>query len=148
MKAVVQRVRNASVTVNGDIVGAIERGALILLGVAADDSTEQAKMLARKIAHLRFFPDDAGVPNLSLVDTGFGSLVVSQFTLLGDARRGNRPSYVAAAPPELAERLYLEFVESLRSHVAGPVATGRFRAMMDVASVNEGPFTLLVESKI
>ena len=149
MKAVVQRAREASVRVDGEVVGAIDRGMVLLLGVARGDDERHAAMLARKVAALRLFDDPAGVPNLSLVDTGFGALVISQFTLLGDTRKGNRPSYIDAAPPELAERLYLYFVEQLGVAI-GPerVATGRFRAMMDVAFVNEGPFTLLLESKV
>lgn len=148
MKAVVQRARDASVRVDGQVTGAIERGMVVLLGVGTDDNEAHAEMLARKIAALRLFPDEAGTANLSLLDTGYAALVISQFTLLGDTRKGNRPSYTAAAPPELAERLYEYFVARLRDQI-GPerVATGRFRASMDVAFVNEGPFTLLVESK-
>jgi len=149
MKAVVQRARGASVTVGGEIVGKIDRGMVLLLGVGRDDDAAHATMLARKIAALRLFPDAADVPNLSLVDTGYEALVVSQFTLLGDTRKGNRPSYGAAAGPEQAEALYEMFVADLRAIIgADRVATGRFRAMMDVAFVNEGPFTLLVESKV
>ncbi|MEP7219947.1 MAG: D-aminoacyl-tRNA deacylase [Bacteroidota bacterium] len=149
MKAVVQRAGNASVTVGGEVVGAIDRGMVVLLGVARDDDPAHAAMLARKIAGLRLFPDAGDVPNLSLLDTGFSALVVSQFTLLGDTRKGNRPSYINAAPPELAEPLYERFVAELRGLIgADRVATGRFRVMMDVAFVNEGPFTLLLESKI
>ena len=106
-------------------------------------------MLARKVAALRLFPDEGDVPNLSLVDTGFSALVISQFTLLADTRKGNRPGYSAAAPPELAEPLYELFVSELRAHLGSDrVATGRFGARMDVAFVNEGPFTLLLESKV
>ena len=149
MKAVVQRAREASVTVDGEVVGRIDRGMVLLLGVAREDDPAHAAMLARKVAALRLFPDEADVPNLSLVDTGYAALVISQFTLLGDTRKGNRPSYIGAAPPELAESLYERFVAELRA-IIGPerVATGRFRAMMDVALVNEGPFTLLLESKV
>ncbi|HVK40802.1 MAG TPA: D-aminoacyl-tRNA deacylase [Candidatus Kapabacteria bacterium] len=148
MKAVVQRARAASVAVDGRTIGAIERGLVVLLGVGHDDDDAHATMLARKVAQLRVFPDEAGVPNLSLIDTGHGALVISQFTLLADTRKGNRPSYVGAAAPELAERLYERFVGELRGHLGDErVATGRFGAMMDVAFVNEGPFTLLLESK-
>lgn len=147
MKAVVQRARSASVTVDGQIVGAIDRGALIFLGVAHDDTSASAAMMARKVALLRFFPDGSGIPNVSLIDTGFDALVVSQFTLMADTRKGNRPSYVGAAGAEQAEQLYLEFVEELRKLIGGNVAMGLFGAMMDVALVNEGPFTLLLESK-
>lgn len=149
MKAVVQRARQASVTVAGEIVGRIDRGMVVLLGVGREDDERHARMLARKIAALRLFPDADGVPNLSLVDTGYSALVVSQFTLLGDTRKGNRPSYVDAAPPELAENLYRLVVEELRGLLGDSrVATGVFRAMMDVEFVNEGPFTLLLESKV
>lgn len=149
MKAVVQRARDASVTVEGEITGQISRGLVVLLGVSRSDDERHARMLARKVAALRLFPDEQDIPNLSLLDTGFGALVISQFTLLGDTRKGNRPSYTDAAPPEQAQRLYELFVEELRGEI-GPerVATGRFRAMMDVAFVNEGPFTLLLESKV
>lgn len=106
-------------------------------------------MLARKVAMLRLFPDEHDVPNLSLIDTGYSALVVSQFTLLGNTNKGNRASFVGAAPPDLAIPLYERFVSELRSHIGEErVATGRFGAMMDVAFVNEGPFTLLLESKI
>jgi D-tyrosyl-tRNA(Tyr) deacylase len=149
MKAVVQRARDASVTVAGEIVGRIDRGMVVLLGVGREDDERHARMLARKVAALRLFPDDADVPNLSLIDTGYAALVVSQFTLLGDTRKGNRPSYVDAASPETAEKLYEAFVEELRGAIGElRVATGKFRMMMDVAFVNEGPFTLLLESKV
>lgn len=149
MKAVVQRARQASVTVAGEIVGRIDRGMVVLLGVGREDDERHARMLARKVAALRLFPDADEVSNLSLADTGYAALVVSQFTLLGDTRKGNRPSYVEAAPPELAERLYLLFIQELRGLLGeSQVATGTFRAMMDVAFVNEGPFTLLLESKV
>jgi D-tyrosyl-tRNA(Tyr) deacylase len=149
MKAVIQRARDASVTVDGEIIGRIDRGLVVLLGVGREDNEAHARMLARKVAALRLFPDAADVPNLSLLDTGYSALVVSQFTLLGDTRKGNRPSYIDAAPPELAQALYELFVAALREEL-GPerVATGKFRAMMDVAFVNEGPFTLLLESKV
>lgn len=149
MKAVVQRARDASVTVDGEITGQISRGMVVLLGVGRSDDERHARSLARKVAALRLFPDERDVPNLSLLDTGFGALVISQFTLLADTRKGNRPSYTDAAPSEQAEALYEMFVEELRNEI-GPerVATGRFRAMMDVAFVNEGPFTLLLESKV
>lgn len=149
MRAVVQRARNASVTVDGEITGAIDRGMVVLLGVGPEDDERHAATLARKVAALRLFPDSNDVPNLSLIDTGYSALVVSQFTLMADTRKGNRPSYIGAAPPEQAEQLYERFVEFLRGEIGTErVATGRFRAMMDVAFVNEGPFTLLLESKV
>jgi D-tyrosyl-tRNA(Tyr) deacylase len=142
-----QRVRSASVTVDGEVVGAIGAGALMLLGVHREDSPADAEWLADKAAALRVFADAAGRMNLSLADTGGDALVVSQFTLYGDASRGNRPSYSDAAPPELAEPLYEHFVRRLESALGRPVATGRFRAMMQVALVNDGPVTLLIERR-
>lgn len=149
MKAVVQRARDASVMVDGNVVGRIDRGMVVLLGVGHDDDEVHAARLARKIAALRVFPDAAGVPNLSLLDTGLGALIISQFTLLADTRKGNRPSYIGAAQPEQAERLYEIFLDVLRRTI-GPdnVASGVFGAMMDVAFVNEGPFTLILESRV
>lgn len=149
MKAVIQRARNATVRVAGEVVGAIPKGMVVLLGVAADDTEPHAVMLAKKVANLRLFPDDKDIPNLSLLDTGYGALVISQFTLLADTRKGNRPSYIAAAPPERANALYQRFVEELCLLIGhNNVATGQFREIMDVAFVNEGPFTLLLESKV
>jgi len=145
MRAVVQRVSRASVTVEGEVVGAIGRGFLVLLGVTHDDVPQDAESLAEKVAGLRVFEDDAGKMNLSLAEAGGACLVVSQFTLYGDCRKGRRPSFVAAAPPEQAERLYGAFVEGLRSRGV-TAATGRFRAHMDVELVNDGPVTLLLDS--
>jgi D-tyrosyl-tRNA(Tyr) deacylase len=148
LKVLVQRARDASVTVDGQVIGAIAKGMVVLLGVGQSDTGADAVALARRVAALRIFPDEADVPNLSLVDTGHGALVISQFTLLADTRKGNRPSYIDAARPELAVPLYETFVAELRGIIgAGKVATGRFGAMMDVAFVNEGPFTLMLESK-
>ena len=146
MRAVVQRVTRARVTVDTRIAGEIQAGVLILLGVGVDDIPESAVYLAEKIAHLRIFPDDAGKMNRSLVETGFSALVVSQFTLYGDTRGGRRPSYIQAAPPEVANRLYEEFVRSLRSFPI-PVETGVFQAHMEVELVNDGPVTILLDSE-
>ncbi|OQA46099.1 MAG: D-tyrosyl-tRNA(Tyr) deacylase [Chloroflexi bacterium ADurb.Bin325] len=141
MRAVVQRVSRASVTVDGRVVGEIGQGLLVLVGVTHADTRTEAGWLARKIAGLRIFEDDAGKLNRSLADAEGGVLVVSQFTLYGDARRGRRPDFLAAARPEQAEPLIEYFVEQLRA--AGlPVATGQFRAEMQVALVNDGPVTL------
>lgn len=146
MRAVVQRVSQASVTVDGEVVGQIERGLLVLLGVAQEDTDDDARLLADKIVQLRIFEDADGKMNLGLEEIGGAMLVVSQFTLLGDCRKGRRPSFIAAATPELAERLYKTFVAAVG--VKGiPVATGRFRAHMDVALVNDGPVTLLLDSR-
>ena len=146
MRAVVQRVARASVGVEGRVVAEIGAGLLVLLGVARGDTEADAVQLAQRIAHLRVFPDGAGQMNLSLKETGGALLVVSQFTLLGDCRRGRRPSYVEAAPPEEAVRLYDHFVFLARQDGL-PVEQGVFRAMMDVELVNRGPVTLLLDSR-
>ena len=146
MRACVQRVRTASVTVDGNIVGQIDHGLVVLLGVAQGDPEQDAKQLADKIVKLRIFEDDQDKMNRSLVDTGGSMLVVSQFTLLGDCRKGRRPSFVAAATPELAEQLYEFFVAEVAGQGIG-VETGRFRTMMDVSLINSGPVTLLLDTK-
>lgn len=146
MKALVQRVKYARVKVDDETVGEIGSGLLILLGIGLEDTAKEAAFVADKCANLRIFEDDAGKMNRSLLDTGGGALVISQFTLYGDASHGRRPSFSAAAPPELAEPLYLKFVELLRS-VGVPVATGRFRAEMAVELCNDGPVTIMVESR-
>jgi D-tyrosyl-tRNA(Tyr) deacylase len=145
MRAVVQRVSRASVTVGGEITGEIGPGLLVLLGVSSGDSEKEVDYLADKIANLRIFADDNDKMNLSLLDTGGGLLAVSQFTLYGDCRKGRRPSYNDAAPPELAQRLYTYFVERLKK-IGLTVATGRFQAMMAVELVNDGPVTILLDS--
>lgn len=146
MRACVQRVSQAQVMVAGEIVGQIGRGLLVLLGVAADDTQADVDYLAEKTVGLRIFEDDAGKMNRSLEEIGGGLLVVSQFTLLGDCRKGRRPSFIAAAGPELGEQLYEAFVASTRARGI-TVATGRFRHMMDVSLVNDGPVTLLLDSR-
>jgi D-tyrosyl-tRNA(Tyr) deacylase len=146
MRACVQRVSQAQVTIAGESVGRIGRGLLVLLGVAADDTPDDARQLAEKIVGLRIFDDPDGKMNLAVTEVNGGVLVVSQFTLLGDCRKGRRPSFVAAAPPELAEALYAVFVAAVRTHVA-QVETGRFRQQMEVALVNDGPVTLLLDSR-
>jgi len=146
MRACVQRVRRARVTVGGDVVGAIDLGLLVLLGVAHEDTDDDARALADKICGLRVFEDEAGKMNLSLLDVQGSLLAVSQFTLYGDCRKGRRPSFTQAAPPELGERLYETFIAAVG--VQGVrVATGRFRADMDVELVNNGPVTLLLDSR-
>ena len=146
MRAVLQRVSRASVTVDGEIVGQIGRGLLVLLGVEPDDTDADAHQLADKSVGLRIFDDADGKMNLSLNDVRGAMLVVSQFTLLGDCRKGRRPSFIGAAPPELAEKLYEMFVAAVGLQGI-PVATGRFRAMMDVELVNDGPVTILLDSR-
>lgn len=144
MRAVIQRVSQASVEVDGELVGAIGRGYLVLLGVTHGDGYEQAEWMAAKVAGLRLFADENGLTNLALTDVGGAVLVVSQFTLYADARKGRRPSFTDAAPPEAAEPVVERFVEALRN-LNVPVATGRFRAEMQVALVNDGPVTLVLE---
>ena len=145
MIALVQRVSSASVRVDGETVGAVGPGLLVLLGVVAGDTRAEADWLAEKTARLRLFPDADGRMNRSLVDVGGGALVVSQFTLAADARKGTRPSYARAAPPDVAEPLYEAFAAALAERVEGPVETGRFGARMEVALVNDGPVTLWLE---
>ena len=145
MRAVIQRVTRARVTVDDRVVGEIGKGLVVLLGVARDDTQSDADYLASKIVSLRIFDDADGKMNVSVKDVGGGLLVVSQFTLYGDTRRGLRPSWSDAAPPEIAEPLYNYFVESSRKLIQ-PVETGSFRAMMQVELVNDGPVTLIVES--
>ena len=145
MRAVVQRVSRARVTVEGRVSGEIAAGLVILLGIGRDDTSAVAVGMAEKIASLRIFEDDQGKMNRSLLDAGGSALVVSQFTLYGDARGQRRPSFVAAAPPEQAKKLYEEFSEALRM-LGIAVATGVFQAMMSVELVNEGPVTILLDS--
>jgi D-tyrosyl-tRNA(Tyr) deacylase len=144
MKALLQRVSFASVTVDGRIVGQIEQGFVVLLGITHTDGQPEAEWMANKIAGIRLFEDDAGKMNLSLADVAGSLLVISQFTLYGDARKGRRPSFVDAARPEQAEPLFNTFVAHLRQHGL-PVATGIFGAMMRVEIHNDGPVTLMIE---
>jgi D-tyrosyl-tRNA(Tyr) deacylase len=146
MRSVVQRVARAAVRVDRQVVGEVGHGLLVLVGVAAGDSEEDARWTADKLAQLRVFEDDAGKMNRSVQDVGGGVLLVSQFTLLGDARKGNRPSFVAAAPPAEANALYESVAALLRARGL-PVAQGVFRAHMEVESVNDGPVTLLLDSR-
>ncbi len=146
MRAVLQRVTSARVRVEDDIVGEIGGGLVVLLGVARDDANEDAKYLVEKLANLRVFDDAAGRMNQSVVEAGGALLVVSQFTLYGDARRGRRPSWSEAAQPDVAELLYELFVREARKLVSR-VATGSFRRMMQVELVNDGPVTILLDSR-
>lgn len=145
MRAVVQRVSRAKVTVEQRVTGEIGAGLMILLGVGKEDSSAVAVAMAEKLVNLRIFEDAAGKMNLSLLDVKGSALVVSQFTLYGDARGQRRPSFISAAPPELAKKLYEEFCEALRK-LSVTVGTGIFQAMMSVELVNEGPVTILVDS--
>jgi D-aminoacyl-tRNA deacylase len=146
MRAVLQRVSEARVRIGGEVVGAIERGLLVLLGIAVNDQPEQAEWLADKIVGLRIFEDGEGKMNRDVVEMGGGVLIVSQFTLYGDCRKGRRPSFIEAAPPAVAMPLYAAFIDAVRARGV-PVATGRFGAMMDVELVNSGPVTLIVDGK-
>ena len=146
MRAVVQLVKKASVSVSGSVISKIDRGLLVLLGIRKNDTPKDAKMLAEKIAHLRIFPDAGKVMNLSVLDVEGEMLVVSQFTLYGDCRKGRRPSYSDAAPPGQAEQLYKLFIKETGT-LGIPVAAGKFQAMMDVALINVGPVTLLLDSE-
>jgi len=145
MKAVIQRVKESSVSIENEIIGSIKRGLLILLGVAKGDQKAEADYLSEKVANLRIFEDENGKMNRSLLETGGEALVISQFTLLGDCRKGRRPSFIAAAEPEDANLLYEYFANRLGDKGIS-VQKGKFRAMMDVALVNDGPVTLIVES--
>ncbi len=145
MKAVIQRVKEAKVKVDDEITGEIGKGILVLLGVEKGDTRKDADYLAGKIINLRIFEDDNGKMNLSLMDVGGELLTVSQFTLLGDCRKGRRPSFVRAAGPEEANRLYEYFVEKVKS-LGVCVRTGRFQAMMEVSLINDGPVTFILES--
>ena len=146
MRACVQRVEQAQVSVAGEVCGRIGRGLVVLLGVASDDGEQDAAQLADKIVGLRIFDDEQGKMNLALTEVGGALLVVSQFTLLGDCRKGRRPSFVAAAPPDLAEALYQVFVAAVAERGI-EVATGRFRQHMQVTLTNDGPVTLLLDSR-
>lgn len=145
MKAVIQRVKESSVSVEGERIAGIKRGLLILLGVAKGDQKTDADYLSEKVANLRIFEDENGKMNRSLLETGGEALVVSQFTLLGDCRKGRRPSFIAAAEPEDANLLYEYFADRLEEKGIS-VQKGKFRAMMDVSLVNDGPVTLIVKS--
>lgn len=145
MRVVLQLVKKASVTVKNSTVSEIGPGLLALLAVHKNDTSSDAKWLAEKIAHLRIFPDQGKLMNLSVLDTGGDILVVSQFTLYGDCRKGRRPSYADAAPPDVAEQLYEAFIREVKK-LGIPVSTGKFQAMMEVELTNQGPVTLILDS--
>ena len=146
MRVVIQRVKQANVRVGDEVVGAIGAGLMVLLGVERSDTKDDADYLAEKVIHLRVFPDDEGRMNRSLLDTGGELLVISQFTLYGDCRKGRRPDFTAAAPPEEARNLYDYFVETLRTRGNIRITTGVFQAEMDVSLTNHGPVTLICDS--
>jgi len=145
VRALLQRTSGARVRVDGSVIGEIERGLVVLLGVGPADDESVADALARRVTELRIFDDEAGRTNLSLIDVGGAALVVSQFTLYADTRRGRRPGFTGAAAPELAERLYLRFAAALRE-LGVEVATGQFGAVMEVELVNDGPFTIWLDT--
>jgi D-tyrosyl-tRNA(Tyr) deacylase len=146
MRVVIQRVKSASVVVGTEVAGKIGKGLLILIGVAVSDNIEDAEYLADKSVNLRIFEDENHKMNRSLLDIGGEILVVSQFTLLGDCKKGRRPSFVNAASPELADKLYQKFVDRIQQKGVS-IKTGRFQAKMEVALINDGPVTLILESK-
>ena len=148
MRAVVQRVAKASVTIEGRVTGSIESGLLVLVGVTADDADEDIAWLAGKIVGQKLFADESGRMNLSVMETGGGVLVVSQFTLLASTRKGTKPSWHRAAGPEAAVPLYEAFVRKMEELLGRPVATGQFGAMMEVALINDGPVTLVLDSRL
>lgn len=145
MKAVVQRVKQASVTIDGEVVGEIGQGLLVLIGIAVGDDDSTIKWFANKLANLRVFEDEAGKMNKSLIDVSGEMLVVSNFTIYGDAQKGFRPSFTSAAAPNISEAIYDKFVEYLRENYEIIIQTGQFGAMMDVALINDGPVTLIIE---
>jgi D-tyrosyl-tRNA(Tyr) deacylase len=146
MRILLQRVTHASVVVEDETLGAIDHGYLLLVGIGKDDTQDTVNKLAKKITNLRLFPNDEGKFDKSLLDVGGGALVVSQFTLYGDARKGNRPSFIDAAPPDIASPLCDAFAEALRGLGVGRVETGRFGADMKVSLCNDGPVTLWLDS--
>ena len=146
MKAVIQRVTSANVIVKGETLGAIDRGFLILLGVHENDTETQADLLAKKVANLRVFEDDDEKMNLSMLDCGYSALVISQFTLLANTKKGNRPSFIAAARPEVAIPLYERFMDQLKANGVTDVQHGEFGADMAVSLVNDGPVTIVLDT--
>ena len=146
MKAVIQRVTSASVVVEGETLGAIDRGFLILLGVHENDTEAEADLLAKKVANLRVFEDDDEKMNLSMLDCGYSALVISQFTLLANTKKGNRPSFIAAARPEVAIPLYERFMDQLKANGVTDVQHGEFGADMAVSLINDGPVTIVLDT--
>ena len=147
MRAVIQRVSKASVEVGGEIQGEIAKGVLVLLGIEYEDTTEDIQWLSAKIAKLRIFPDDEGVNNLSLLDVDGEAMVISQFTLHASTKKGNRPSYLKAAKPDVSIPLYNQFIEQFGKDIGKEIATGEFGAHMNINLTNDGPVTILIDSK-
>ena len=147
MKIVIQRVSEASVVIDRSEVASINNGLLILLGIVNDDTKDDINWLCNKIVNLRIFPDDNGVMNTSLIDSGGDVILVSQFTLHASTKKGNRPGYIKAAKPEVAIPIYTEFIETLQNVIGKPIQTGEFGADMKVQLVNDGPVTIIIDSK-
>lgn len=147
MRVIIQRVKEANVTVHSSVVSKIGAGMLILLGIEESDTEEDLHWLVGKVSRLRIFDDESGIMNLSLIDTQKEALVVSQFTLHASTKKGNRPSYIRAARPEFAEPMYEKFVETLEKELGKTVPTGKFGAMMEVKLINDGPVTIIIDSK-
>ncbi|WP_440880163.1 D-aminoacyl-tRNA deacylase [Tenacibaculum sp. C7A-26P2] len=147
MKAVIQRVTKASVTIDGERVAKINDGLLVLLGIANDDILEDIEWLSKKISNLRIFDDANGVMNLSLIDKKSNIIIVSQFTLHASTKKGNRPSYIRAAKPDIAIPLYKKFIQQMENEIGRKVQTGKFGADMKVALINDGPVTIIIDSK-
>ncbi|EGV43516.1 D-tyrosyl-tRNA(Tyr) deacylase [Bizionia argentinensis JUB59] len=147
MKAVIQRVSQASVTINGKKVAAIKSGLLVLLGIVSDDATDDISWLSNKMVNMRIFPDAEGVMNNSISDNHGDIIVVSQFTLHANTKKGNRPSYIKAAKPDVAIPLYQSFIKQLESDLGKPIQTGEFGADMEVALINDGPVTIIIDTK-
>lgn len=147
MRAVIQRVMKARVTVQGNITGDIEKGLLVLLGIESADTEADMEWLSQKIVNLRIFDDEAGIPNISVLEAGGGILLVSQFTLHAATKKGNRPSYIRAAPPEMARPLYEKTAERLQQLLGKPVPTGIFGADMKVSLINDGPVTIIMDTR-
>lgn len=147
MRVVIQRAKQAQVEIDGEIHGEIKQGVVVLLGIEHDDTIEDVEWLCRKIANLRIFDDDSGVMNLSLTDISGEALVISQFTLHASTKKGNRPSYIKAARPEVSIPLYEKFIDTLNTHLSAPCQTGKFGADMLVSLTNDGPVTIVIDSK-
>ena len=147
MRAVIQRVSQASVTVEGAIIGQIERGVMVLAGIVNEDDTSDIEWLSNKIIHMRIFDDENGVMNKSLLEMGGSILLISQFTLHAATKKGNRPSYIAAAKPEVSIPLYETMIKQLEKDLGAPIQTGKFGADMKVALINDGPVTIIIDSK-
>lgn len=147
MRAVIQRVSEASVTVEGAIIGQIQQGLMVLVGIVNEDDTSDIEWLSNKIIHMRIFDDENGVMNKSLIEVGGAILLVSQFTLHAATKKGNRPSYIAAAKPEVSILLYEAMIQQLQKDLGAPIQTGKFGADMKVALINDGPVTIIIDSK-